>query len=523
LTRSRRKFDKFWISNHHQRKVENALRLSELINGDRAACDPALSELAAAGALDLDIQGVTSDSRAVRPGFLFAALPGSATDGRRFIPEAVARGAVAVLTPSGDDAISIEGVCSIPDRNPRHRLARMAAKFYGAQPAFIVAVTGTNGKTSVAEFARQLWAATGSKSASLGTLGLIADGTRSGPGLTTPDPVALHAILRDLANDGVEHLAMEASSHGLDQCRLDGIRARAAAFTNLSQDHLDYHGDMGAYLDAKLRLFSDLLVEGGAAVLNRDIPEFERIAGVCKARGISVTGFGVSEGADLRLLHQAPTSRGQELALRLDGTEHRVFLPLVGDFQAMNALAALGLVARAEGRPVADFLEALAELSGVPGRLQLVGRHGSGAPVYVDYAHTPDALKTLLEAARPHVEGRLICVFGAGGDRDTAKRPLMGAAVSEGADLGIVTDDNPRTDDPAAIRRAVLAGCPEALEIGDRASAIAAGIKELGPKDMLLIAGKGHEVGQSVGDTVLPFDDAEVARGFLLSSGGRVS
>lgn len=499
------------------------MRLSELINGDRAACDPALNELAAAGLLDLDIQGVTSDSRAVRPGFLFAALPGSTTDGRRFIPEAVARGAVAVLTPTGDDAVRVEGACRIPDRNPRHRLARMAAKFYGAQPEIIVAVTGTNGKTSVAEFARQLWSATGSRSASLGTLGLITDGARSGPGLTTPDPVALHAVLRDLTHDGVGRLAMEASSHGLDQCRLDGVRARAAAFTNLSQDHLDYHGDMSAYLGAKLRLFSDLLVDGGTAIVNRDIPEFQRVAEVCRARGISVTGFGMSEQAELRLLRRSPTSRGQELILRLDGIEHRVFLPLVGGFQAMNALAALGLVARAEDRPVAAFLEALAELHGVPGRLQLVGRAATGAPVYVDYAHTPDALKTLLEAARPHVEGRLICVFGAGGDRDTGKRPLMGASVRAGADLAIVTDDNPRTEDPATIRRAVLAGCPGGMEIGDRAAAIEAGVKELGPKDMLLIAGKGHETGQSVGDTVLPFDDAEVARGFLLSNGGSVS
>lgn len=499
------------------------MRLSELINGDRAACDPALNALAAAGALDLDIQGVTSDSRAVRPGFLFAALPGSATDGRRFIPEAVARGAVAVLTPTGDDTLSLEGVCRIPDSNPRHRLARMAAKFYGAQPATIVAVTGTNGKTSVAEFARRLWAGNGTASASLGTLGLVAEGTLSGPGLTTPDPVALHATLRDLAMAGIDHLAMEASSHGLDQCRLDGVRVAAAAFTNLSQDHLDYHGDLKAYFDAKLRLFSALLVEGGAAVLNRDIPQFARIAEICRGRGISVTGFGVSELADFRVLRRAPTALGQDLVLRLDGVEHRVFLPLVGSFQLMNALAALGLVARAGARPVAEFLEALAGLSGVPGRLQLVGRHATGAPVYVDYAHTPDALTTLLGALRPHVAGRLICVFGAGGDRDAAKRPLMGAAVSAGADLGIVTDDNPRTEDPSEIRRAVLEGCPGAREIGDRAAAIEAGIGVLGPTDALVIAGKGHETGQSIGDTVLPFDDADVARACLLSSGGSVS
>ncbi len=496
------------------------MRLSELINGDRAACDPALSELAAAGALDLDIQGVTSDSRAVRPGFLFAALPGSATDGRRFIPEAVARGAIAVLTPRGDDGTIGDGVCRIADENPRHRLARMAARFYGRQPETIVAVTGTNGKTSVAEFSRQLWNSIGRRSASLGTLGLTTRDGRSGPGLTTPDPVALHATLRDLANDGIDHLAMEASSHGLDQCRLDGVRVRAAAFTNLSQDHLDYHGDMAAYLAAKTRLFSALLVEAGAAVLNQDSSEFSRLQGICRARGIAVTGFGAAEGAHLRLLKRTPSATGQDLLLRLDGVEHRLFLPLVGGFQAMNALAALGLVARAEKRPVADYLEGLASLTGVAGRLQLVGRSRAGAPVYVDYAHTPAALETLLEALRPHVGGRLVCVFGAGGDRDAGKRPLMGTAVARGADLGIVTDDNPRSENPAVIRRAVLDGCPDAREIGDRAAAIEAGIHALEPTDVLVIAGKGHEPGQIIGGKVLPFDDAEVARRILAANGG---
>jgi UDP-N-acetylmuramoyl-L-alanyl-D-glutamate--2,6-diaminopimelate ligase len=499
------------------------LRLSELINGDRAARDPALSELARAGALDLDIQGVTSDSRAVRPGFLFAALPGSATDGRRFIPEAVARGAVAVLTPRDGESGGDDGICRIPDANPRHRLARIAARFYGRQPATIAAVTGTNGKTSVAEFTRQLWAGAGARSASLGTLGLVTRSGRSGPGLTTPDPVALHATLRDLANDGVDHLAIEASSHGLDQYRLDGVRVRAAAFTNLSQDHLDYHGDMAAYLEAKSRLFSALLIEGGSAVLNRDCPEFDAIAALCRARGIAVTGFGETGGADFHLFRRAPTATGQELVLRLDGREHRILLPLVGAFQAMNALCALALVSRADARPPADYLEGLASLAGVPGRMQRVGRHPSGAAVYVDYAHTPDALVTLLDALRPHVGGRLVCVFGAGGDRDTLKRPLMGAAVARGADRAIVTDDNPRTEDPAAIRQAVLDRCPGAQEIGDRGAAIEAGIAGLGESDALVIAGKGHEPGQTIGDQVLPFDDVEVARGILRGIGGSLS
>jgi UDP-N-acetylmuramoyl-L-alanyl-D-glutamate--2,6-diaminopimelate ligase len=491
--------------------------------------DPALTELAAAGALDLDIQGVTSDSRAVRPGFLFAALPGSATDGRRFIPEAVARGAIAVLAPR-DDGSSLDsgtssdhGICRIPDSNPRHRLARIAARFYGRQPAIIAAVTGTNGKTSVAEFARQLWANAGVRGASLGTLGLVTGNGRSGPGLTTPDPVHLHATLRDLAMEGIDHLAMEASSHGLDQCRLDGVRVRVAAFTNLSQDHLDYHGDLASYLDAKIRLFTDLLVDGGSAVLNRDVEAYSRIETLCRGRSISVTSFGQSETADFCLLGRTPTPRGQELALRLDGREHRIFLPLVGAFQTMNALAALGLVARADGRSPADYLEGVASLVGVPGRMQRVGQHPSGAAVYVDFAHTPDALDTLLGALRPHVSGNLVCVFGAGGDRDAAKRPLMGAAVAAGADLAIVTDDNPRTEDAALIRAAVLVGCPGGAEIGDRGEAIGAGFDGLKAGDALVIAGKGHEAGQAVAGEILPFDDAEVARRLLLAADGSVT
>lgn len=499
------------------------MRLSELINCDRAEFDPALNELAVAGTLDMDIQGVTSDSRAVRPGFLFAALPGSVTDGRRFIPEAVARGAVAVLMSRDSEVGTEAGFCRIADANPRHRLACIAARFYARQPATIAAVTGTNGKTSVSEFARQLWAGVGARSASLGTLGLVTEAGRSGPGLTTPDPVALHAQLCDLAAGGTDCLAMEASSHGLDQCRLDGVRVRVAAFTNFSQDHLDYHGDMAGYLAAKSRLFSEILADGGAAVLNRDIVEFERIAKNCRARGIAVTGFGESENAELQLLERTPLSSGQELTLRLDGRDHRVLLPLVGGFQAMNVLAALGLVSRADDRPAADFLEGLACLTSVPGRMQLVGHHPSGAPVYVDFAHTPEALASLFGALRPHVSGRLICVFGAGGDRDPGKRPLMGTAVHKGADVAIVTDDNPRTEDPAVIRRAVLVGCPGGHEIRDRGMAIAAGLDGLTKVDALVIAGKGHESGQIVGDRVFPFDDAEVARRALLDIGGRAT
>ena len=532
--------------NYRKRKVESVLRLSELINGDRAASDPALAVLAASGALDLDIQGVTSDSRAVRPGFLFAALPGSATDGRRFISDAVARGAVAVLThtPNGTEALDArddsgapddgyQGVPLIHDANPRRRLARIAARFYGVQPAVVAAVTGTNGKTSVAEFARQLWAGTGAKSASLGTLGLVTGDGRPKPGLTTPDPVALHASLRDLANDGVTRLAIEASSHGLDQCRLDGVRVHAAAFTNLSQDHLDYHRTMGAYRAAKQRLFSDLLEDDGTAVLNIDAPEYARIAEICRDRGVTVMAYGQAEAADLRIVRCTPTAEGQDLALHVFGRERSVFLPLVGDFQAMNAVAALGLVLASEGlggagAGVGDdgdydgsaYLDGLAALHGAPGRLEHVGNHPTGAAVFVDFAHTPDALRTMLAALRPHVAGRLVSVFGAGGDRDPGKRVLMGQAVAMGADVAIVTDDNPRSEDPAKIRRAVLRGCPRGRECGDREAAIIAGLADLKAGDVLVIAGKGHESGQTIGDRVLPFDDAEVARRALRDSGG---
>ncbi|MDA0340992.1 MAG: UDP-N-acetylmuramoyl-L-alanyl-D-glutamate--2,6-diaminopimelate ligase, partial [Proteobacteria bacterium] len=303
----------------------------------------------------------------------------------------------------------------------------------------------------------------------------------------------------------------------------DGVRMRAAAFTNFSQDHLDYHRTMNAYLAAKMRLFSELLVEGGAAVLNLDAPECAEITAICRARGVAVTTYGEAEAADFRIIRRRQTRAGQELLLRIDGREHRVLLPLVGDFQAMNAVAALALVARADDRNGADYLEGLASLAGVPGRLQNVGRHPSGAPVYVDYAHTPDALTTLLQALRPHVSGRLVCVFGAGGDRDPGKRALMGLAVAKGADRAIVTDDNPRGEDPAVIRRAVMGGCPEALEVGDRRAAIVAGLEGLEDGDALVIAGKGHEPGQIVGDTVLPFDDAEVARRALSDLDGATS
>ncbi|MGB0749439.1 MAG: UDP-N-acetylmuramoyl-L-alanyl-D-glutamate--2,6-diaminopimelate ligase [Magnetospiraceae bacterium] len=469
------------------------------------------------GTIDgLEITGLTADSRAVAPGFLFAALPGAKADGRAFIPSAVAQGAVAILSVPGAEAPA--GVPLIVSDNPRRRLAEMAAAFHGAQPATIAAVTGTNGKTSVVTFTRQIWAALGLRAASLGTLGVTGpDGHVSGS-LTTPDPVALHASLAGLAADGVSHLAMEASSHGLDQYRLHGVRVRAAAFTNLSQDHLDYHGHMAAYLAAKQKLFSEILVEDGVAVLNGDDAASDSLIAACRARGLRVMTFG-TVGADIRLDRRRTSDAGQHVSLTIDGARHEVFLPLAGDFQAMNVLAAMGLVL-AGGAPVADVLAALPMLSGVPGRMEHIATTSYSAAVYVDYAHTPDALQTALNALRPHARGRLLVVFGAGGDRDRGKRPLMGAVAAKAADRVFVTDDNPRSEDPARIRAEILAACPGAEEIGDRGAAITRALAGLSEGDLLLVAGKGHETGQIVGDTVLPFDDRDYIRTVLAAGKG---
>ena len=422
---------------------------------------------AAGGAVE--ITGLGADSRAIQPGFLFAALPGSRTDGRRFIAEALARGAAAVLT--GPDPAGIEiGVPLIVDPDPRRRLALIAARFHGRQPRCIVAVTGTSGKTSVASFAMQLWTQLGLRAASLGTLGLVAPGGRGDSGLTTPDPVRLHALLAELAADGVEHLALEASSHGLDQRRLDGVHLRAGAFTNLSRDHFDYHGSLEGYLAAKRRLFSELLPPGGTAVLNADQPEFAPLAAVCRQRGIAVLDYG-ERAKRLRLVERRPEADGQSITFALDGRQHALRTPLVGAFQASNLLAALGLVL-ATGADSEVAAPLLGRLEGAPGRMQRIGFHPSGAPVFVDYAHKPDALAKVLDALRPHTEQRLVVVFGCGGDRDRGKRPEMGAIAAARADRVYVTDDNPRSEDPAAIRRAILDACPGAVEIGDRRAAI---------------------------------------------------
>ncbi len=464
------------------------------------------------------IAGLTADSRAVTPGMLFAALPGARADGRAFIADAVARGAVAILAPAG--TAWPEGVPRAPlleSADPRRSLARLAAAFHGAQPATLVAVTGTNGKTSTVDFLRQLWMLAGRRAASLGTLGLVTEGLPPGPSLTTPDPVALHGMLAGLARQGVTHAAMEASSHGIDQRRLDGVRLAAAGFTNLTRDHLDYHGSMAAYRAAKLRLFDTLLPAGAAAVINADMEaeSLEALRRIAAARGLRLLAVGEA-GAELRLLAQRPLPEGQEIELDACGRRTTLRLALPGRFQADNVLMAAGL-AVATGMDPAGLPELLPRLAGVRGRMELAARLANGAAAYVDYAHTPDALERLLAALRPHVGpgGRLHVVFGAGGDRDPGKRPLMGAACARFADACWVTDDNPRSEDPAAIRAAVLAGCPGGIDAGDRATAIGRALAALGPGDVLAVAGKGHEAGQTIGAATHPFDDAAVLRGLV--------
>ncbi len=472
---------------------------------------------------DVQITGLTADSRRVEPGYLFAALPsatrGSGTDGRDFIGDAVARGAVAVLAPPG--TVVDTKAQLLVDENPRRQLALLAARFYQRQPKTIAAVTGTNGKSSVVGFMRQIWSHLGLPGASMGTLGIDADGFEPGPSLTTPDPVALHHTLAELAKAGIDHLAMEASSHGLDQYRLDGVDIKAAAFTNLTRDHLDYHETEADYFAAKRRLFEQLLPPDGTAVLNADSPFYEEIRETCRNAGHRITSFGQST-SDMRIDDLSALADGLRLCVTIDRRTFETRLPLVGAFQAYNALAALGLAIGC-GAPLDDAFAALALLKGVHGRMQLAGRHPNGALVYIDYAHTPDALQTALSAIRPHVKGKLAVVFGAGGDRDPGKRPMMGKVAAELADRAIVTDDNPRREDPASIRRQILTACPGAAEFDNRAKAIAAAINDLAPDDTLVIAGKGHETGQIVGTEVLPFDDGEVARGVIADLGGEVA
>ncbi len=466
------------------------------------------ASMTATGAPPVAITGITADSRAVMPGFLFAALPGAKADGRRFIADAVARGAAAVLAPLGTEWPA--GVPPRPlmvDAEPRRALARLAAVQAGGQPETVVAITGTNGKTSTADFLRQLAPA---PAASLGTLGVTAPGHPSGVGLTTPDPVSLAQTLASLAREGVRFAAMEASSHGLDQFRLDGVRLAAAGFTNLTRDHLDYHGSMVAYRAAKLRLFAELLPTGAAAVASTtlDPDTASALADIADRRTLRLLTVGEG-GSAIGLLRAVPHASGQHLDVMVQGVRRTVELPLPGRFQADNALLAAAL-AQAVGIPGA--LDRLACLTGVRGRMELAATLPNGAAIYVDYAHTPDALDRLLTALRPHTAGRLHVVFGAGGDRDRGKRPLMGDAAHRLADAAVVTDDNPRSEDPASIRAAILAACPGAREIGDRAAAIAAAMNGLAAGDVLVVAGKGHESGQTIAGVTSPFDDVATVR-----------
>lgn len=481
--------------------------------------------LTAQGGREARITGISVDSRQVRPGHLFAALPGTRVHGGDFIRYALRMQAAAVLTDRegaalARDALAGSDAALILAEDPRQTLAFAAALWFSRQPAVVVAVTGTSGKTSVASFTRQIWQALGHSAANLGTMGVSGDFTAP-LAHTTPEPLTLHRLLRDMAEAGISHAAMEASSHGLDQGRLDGVRLRAAAYTNFSQDHLDYHASFDAYFAAKAGLFARVLPEDGQAVINIDEPRGREMAAIAVARGQHLLTVGRDAAADLRITAQRFDATGQDLRFAWKGRPHLVRLALIGGFQAENVLAAAGLVIAAGEAPETVFAT-LHGLTTVRGRMELAARRDNGATVFVDYSHKPGALAAALQSLRPHVMGRVIVVFGAGGDRDRLKRPLMGEAAAAHADAVIVTDDNPRSEDPAAIRAEVLAGCPGASEVGDRAEAILRGVDALGPGDALLIAGKGHETGQIVGTDIYPFDDAEQASVAVAALEGRI-
>ena len=458
------------------------------------------------GAEALPVAGLTADSRAVKPGFVFAALSGSKADGAAFIPQAVAAGAIAVAAGASATA----AVPIIATENPRRLYAHMAARFFDTQPGTVVAVTGTSGKTSVAGFTREIWTALGLRAASLGTIGIVAPSGTYSLEHTTPDAMTLQENVARLAGEGVSHLAIEASSHGLDQHRLDGLRLSAAAFTNLSHDHLDYHPTIAAYFDAKMRLFEDLLPPGSPAVINVDSNHGMEAARRARARGLKVWSVG-RQGEAIRIIDVKRQAAGQQIDIAVHGRPYHVDLPLAGDFQVSNALIAAGLV-MSTGGDEARTIAALGGLKGAKGRLELVGHSRTGAPVFVDYAHKPDALENALAALKPFAKGRLVVVFGCGGDRDRAKRPLMGEIATRLAAKVYVTDDNPRSEEPAAIRAAILARAPGAIEIGSRAAAIRAAVEDLGSGDVLVVAGKGHEEGQKIGTALLPFSDHEAVR-----------
>jgi UDP-N-acetylmuramoyl-L-alanyl-D-glutamate--2,6-diaminopimelate ligase len=481
--------------------------------------------LTARGEANPDITGIAVDSRQVKDGYLFAAMPGSTVHGAEFIQYALRMGAAAVLTDAKGAAIAADvmadaGVAVVVTDAPREALSRSAALWFGAQPATMIAVTGTNGKTSVSTFVRQIWIEMGLSAVNLGTTGV--EGAWTAPlAHTTPEPITLHRALAEAAANGITHAAMEASSHGLDQRRLDGVTLKAAGFTNFTQDHLDYHETFEAYFDAKAGLFSRVLPEDGTAVINIDDPKGVDMAAIARARGCDVISVG-RDGGDLHLTGQRFDATGQDLRFDWRGKTYQKRLNLIGGFQADNILLACGLVIACGANP-ADVFDTIPHLTTVRGRMQLAATRDNGGAVFVDYAHTPDAIATALQAMRPHVMGRLVAIVGAGGDRDTTKRPLMGQAAAEHADLVFVTDDNPRSEDPALIRAAVMTGAPDATEVSDRAEAILRGIDVIGPGDALLIAGKGHETGQIIGDDILPFDDVEQASVAVAALDGRLT
>ena len=452
---------------------------------------------------DVLVSGLTCDSREVKPNYIFAALPGTVTDGRKYIEGAIEKGAGAILSTSGLDL----PIPYLASDNPRLDYAKMAAKFYAGQPKTLVAMTGTNGKSSTVEFLRQIWAFSGKQAACFGTLGVQAPRGYRPLTHTTPDAVALHQTLAGLKAEGVTHAAMEASSHGLDQYRLDGVKITAAGFSNLTQDHFDYHAGAEEYFQAKARLFTELTPKDAPVVINVNDEYGQRLVKICGDRGQDVMQVGWS-GQDIRIDEVMPRASSQIVNLVVQGKRHKIELPLAGEFQTLNAIAALGL-AMVTGVQVEKALEALGHLKGVAGRMERAGQTKEGAPIFVDFAHTEDGLDKLLRSVRPHTMGKVIVAFGCGGDRDPDKRPKMGRVAAKLADDVIVTDDNPRTEDAASIRKAVLKGCPNATEIGDRAKAIRAGIKKLSANDCLVIAGKGHEQGQIVGTKTIPFSDVK--------------
>ncbi|MBL3569181.1 UDP-N-acetylmuramoyl-L-alanyl-D-glutamate--2,6-diaminopimelate ligase [Rhodovulum sulfidophilum] len=482
--------------------------------------------LTAQGGREAHITGLSVDSRHTKPGHLFAAMPGTRAHGAEFVSFALRMGAVAVLTDRAGARIAAEALAGseaalVVAEDPRQALACAAALFYGAQPATMVAVTGTAGKTSVASFTRQIWTGLGRAACNLGTMGV--QGAYEAPlSHTTPEPITLHRLLAEMARAGVTHAAMEASSHGLEQRRLDGVALKAAAFTNFSQDHLDYHAGFEEYFAAKAGLFDRVLPEDGTAVINIDDPRGAQMLGHARARGQTILTVGRAEEADLRIVAQRYDATGQDLRFAWEGRPQQIRLDLIGGFQAENVLAAAGLVIAAGESPGRVFAT-LPELVTVRGRMELAATRANGATVFVDYSHKPGALAAAIASLRPHVMGRIVVVFGAGGDRDRGKRPLMGQVACEQADVVIVTDDNPRSEEPKGIRAEILQGCAEAIEVGDRAEAILRGVDALEPGDALLIAGKGHETGQIVGDAVYPFDDAEQASVAVAALDGRLS